>query len=118
MLLTLAHEGDSKQHARSLGAAAETTAGDAMGLDGLPMAAGAAAPPLASTHGPAAEALLEGAECDAETEDVAETSEPAAAAAAARVRPPRPSNWGTMTKNQKTNWRARHGKWSESLDTS
>ena len=74
-------------------------------------------PPPAPTHGPAAEALLEGAGYDTETEDAAGASE-AAAAAAARVRPPRPSNWGTMTKNQKTNWRARHGKWSESLDTS
>ena len=29
----------------------------------------------------------------------------AVAAAAARVRPPRPSNWGSMTKHQKMNWR-------------
>ena len=34
-----------------------------------------------TTHGPAAEALLEGDECDAETEDAAEASEAAAAAA-------------------------------------
>jgi len=45
----------------------------------------------------AAEALLEGAEYDAETEDVAGALE----AAAALVRPPRPTNWGAMTKKQK-----------------
>ena len=39
------------------------------------------APPGATTHGPAAEALIEGAEYDAETEDAAEASEAAAAAA-------------------------------------
>ena len=45
---------------------AEATAGEAMDLDGLSTAAPAAAPPRVTTHGPAAEALLEGAECDAE----------------------------------------------------
>jgi len=53
------------------------------------------APPGATTQGPAAEALLEGAAHDAETEDAAEALE---AAAAVRVKPPRPSNWSTMTK--------------------
>ena len=47
-------------------------------------------PLLAPTHGPAAETLHEGAEYDAETGDAAEAPE---AAAAAGVRPPRPSNW-------------------------
>ena len=78
-----------------------------MNLDGLSTAAGAAPSPGATTHGPAAEALLKGAEYDAETEDSAGASE-AAAAAVARVRPPRPSNWGAMTKKQKKNWH--HGK--------
>jgi len=44
-----------------------------------------------TAHGPAAEEFLEGAECDAETENAAGFSEEAAAAAG--VRPPRPSNW-------------------------
>ena len=74
-------------------------------LDGLSAAAGAAAPPLAPTHGPAAEALQEGAECDAETEDMAGASE---AAAAAGGWPPRPTNWESMSKNQKKTWR-KHG---------
>jgi len=52
-------------------------------------------------HGPAAEALLEGAEYDAETEDMAGASE---AAEAAGVRPPRPSNRSATTKKQKKNW--------------
>jgi len=42
-------------------------------------------------HGPAAEALLEGAEYGTETEDVAGSSD--AAAAAAGMLPPRPVNW-------------------------
>ena len=54
----------------------------------------------ATTQGPAAEALLEGAEYDAETEDGAEASEEAVAAAA-RVWPPRPSNWGDMSRRQR-----------------
>jgi len=41
-------------------------------------------------HGPAVEALLEGAEYGTETEDVAGSSD---AAAAARTRPPRPVDW-------------------------
>jgi len=32
----------------------------------------------------------------------------AAAAAEVEVRPPRPSNWGSMTKHQKKNWRRRN----------
>jgi len=64
----------------------------------------------ATTHGPAAEAPLDGAEYDAETEDAAEAPE-AETAAAARVRSPRPSNWGAITKTQKRHWFHRHGKW-------
>ena len=41
-------------------------------------------------HGPAAEALLEGAECGTETEDLAGSSD---VAAAAGMRPPRPVDW-------------------------
>jgi len=52
-------------------------------------------------HGPAAEALLEGTKYDAETEDMAGSSE---AAAAAGVRPPRPNNRSAPTKKQKKNW--------------
>jgi len=54
---TVAHEGDSQQHARSSRPTAEATAGEAMDLDDLSTAAAAAAPPRASTHGPAAEAV-------------------------------------------------------------
>jgi len=86
----VAHEGNSKQHARSSRAAAEATAGEAMDLDGLPTAAGAAASPGATMHGPAVEALLEGAEYDAETGGIVGSSE---AAAAAGTRPPRPVEW-------------------------
>ena len=82
----MAHEGNSKQHARSLWPAAEATAGGRMDLDGLSAAAGAAASPGAAMYGPAAEALLEGAEYVAETKDVMGSSD---AAAAAGVRPPR-----------------------------
>jgi len=53
--------------------------------------------PLAITHGPAAGFLYEGAECDVGMGNAAEAPE-ATAAAAAGVRPPRPANWGTMTK--------------------
>ena len=53
----------------------------------------------------AAEELLELAEYDAETEDAAEASE----AEAARGQPPRPSNWVSMSKNQKKTWR-KHGR--------
>jgi len=63
-----------------------------MDLDGLSTAAGAAASPGVTTHGPAAEVLLEGAECDAETEDTAGSSN---AAAAVGIRPPRPVDWAT-----------------------
>ena len=54
--------------------------------------------PLATTHGPAAEVLHEGAQCDVDMGNAAEASE---AAAAARVRPPRPADWGTMTRGQR-----------------
>jgi len=69
----VAHEGDNKQHdARSSRPAAEeAAAGEAMDLDGSSTAAGAAAPPGAPTHGPAADVALEGAEYDAETGDAA-----------------------------------------------
>jgi len=63
-----------------------------MGLDGLFTAAGAAASPGAAMYGPAAEALLEGVEYGSETEDVAGSSD---AAAAAGMRPPRTVDWAT-----------------------
>ena len=53
-------------------------------------------------HGPAAEALLEGAEYCAETEDVAGSLD---VAAAAEMQPPRPVDWGAMTKAQRETWR-------------
>jgi len=81
--------------------AAEATAGEAMDPDGLSTAVGAAAPPGAAMQRPAAEAHLKGAEYDAETEDMVESLE---AAAAAGVRSPRPSNRGAPTKKQKENW--------------
>ena len=71
------------------GAEAVATAAGGAAEDGT-----GAAP--ATTHGPAAEALLEEAEYDLETEGAVKASE---AAAAARVRPPRPNNWGAMTKD-------------------
>ena len=55
-----------------------------MGLGDLSTAAGAVASPGATMHGPAAEALLEGAENCAETKNVAGSSD----AAAAGMRPP------------------------------
>ena len=73
---------------------------------------GAPPPPRATTHGPAAGELQEGAEDDAEKGDAAEVSEAAAAAegaseaaaaaaAAARVRPLRLADWGTMTRGRR-----------------
>ena len=47
--------------------------------------------PPATTHGPAAEVLYEGAECDVDMGIAAEAS---AATAAAGVRPPRPAELG------------------------
>ena len=69
--------------------------GEAMGLDGLSIAVGVVASLGAAMHGPAAEALLEGAECGAETEDAAGSSDAAAFefAAAAGMQPPRPEGW-------------------------
>jgi len=61
-----------------------------MDLDGLSTAAGVAASPGANKHGPAAEALLEGAENGTETEDAAGSSD---AAAAAGMRPQGPVDW-------------------------
>ena len=104
---TLAHEGISKQHARSLGAAAEAMAGEAMDLDGISTAAAAAAPPRETTHGQATEALHEGAEYEAETGNAAETPK---AAAVARVRPPSPSNRGSMTRGQRQRWKQQGGR--------
>ena len=107
-----AHEGDSKQHARSFRPAAEATAGEAIDLDDLSTAAGAAPPPLAPTHGSAAETLHEGAEHDAETGNaVAAAAEAPVAADALGVRPPKPSYWGAMSGNQRKNWHMREGEW-------
>ena len=52
--------------------------------------------PLATTHGSAAEVLYEGAKFDVDMGNAAEALE-TTAAAAARVRPPRPVDLGTMT---------------------
>ena len=60
---------------------------------------GPGAPPV-TTHGPAAEVLYEGAECDVDMGNAAGASA-TTAAAAARVRPPRPVNWSTMTRGQR-----------------
>jgi len=80
-----------------------------MYLNGLSKAAaGAAAAPGTTTHGPAAEALLEEAEYDVETEGAAEA--PEAAAAATGVRPPRRSNWGDMSRRQRHKWKLRAGR--------
>jgi len=102
-----AHKGDSNQDARFSRPAAQAAAGKARDLAGLSTAAAAAAPPQATTHGPTAEALLEGEKYGAETEDAAEAS---GAAAAARLRPPRPADWVTMTRGQRKNWKKRGGK--------
>ena len=87
-------------------------AGAEANLDGFTTAVGAVALPGATTRGPAEEAPLEEAECGAEAGDAVEAPETAVAvaAAAARVRPPRPSNWGAMTKDQKRHWCKRGGK--------
>jgi len=82
---TVALYGDSERHAAS----ARATGGGPMDLDSFSTAAGAAAPPLAPTHGPAAGTLHEGAEYDMETGNAAEAP---VAAAAAGVRPPRPAD--------------------------
>jgi len=86
----VAQEGNSKLHIRSSWPAAEVTAGETVDLDGL-SAAGAAASPGAAMYGQPTEVLLEGAEYGAETEDVAGSSD---AAAAAGVRPQRLVDWG------------------------
>ena len=75
---------------------AGAAAGEAMELDGLSTVTGAVA--LAPTHEPAAETLDEAGEFDAETGDAPETP---VAAAAAGLRPPRPADWGTMTRGQR-----------------
>jgi len=69
---------------------------------------GPGAPP-ATTHGPSAEVLCEGAECDVGMGNAAEASE-AAAVAAAQVRPPRPADWGTMTRGQRKYWKRQGGR--------
>ena len=84
---------------------AGAAAGEAMELEGFSTVEGAAA--LAPTHVPAAEALDEAAEFDAETGDAPETP---VAAAAAGVRPPRPSNWGSMTRVQRRKWDQQGGR--------
>ena len=106
---TAAHKGGSMQHEQSSRPAAQATTGGAIDPDGFTTAVGAVEPPGATTHGPAAEALLEEAEYDAETEDAAVASE-AEAAAAALVRPPRPSNWGDMSRGQRQSWKPRAGR--------
>jgi len=62
------------------------------------MASGAATSPFAPTHEPAAQALDEEAELDA---DMGDAPEVPTAAAAAGVMPPRPSNWEAMTRGQR-----------------
>jgi len=91
--------------------AAETTAGEAIDLDGISTAAGAAASPGATTHGPSVEVLCEGAQCNVDMGNAAE-AQAATAAAAAGVRPPKSSNWSAMSKMQKRNWFQRHGEWN------
>jgi len=87
--------------------------GNASAEEAMTAAGGAAedgpGAPLATTHGPSAEVLYEGEECDVDIGNAAEPLE-ATAAAAAGVRPPRPSNWSTMTKDQKRRWCKRGGK--------
>ena len=77
---------------------------------GARMAAGAsetAGTLLKKWAGQAADALLKGAEYDdAETEDAAGASE----TAAARVRPPRPADWGTTKRSQRKYWKKRGGR--------
>jgi len=82
-----------------------TSAEEAMTAASRASEDGPEAPP-ATTHGPAAEMLYEGAECDVDMGNAAEASA-TTATAAARVRPPRPANWGTMTKP--SNWGAMSG---------
>ena len=60
--------------------------------------------PLATTHGPAVEVLNEGAECDVDRGNAAEAPE-ATAAETAGLRPPRPANWGKMTRGQRQCWK-------------
>jgi len=75
-----------------------------MDLDGLSTTAGAAAPTGPNMHKPPTDKVKEGAEYDTKTEDATGASE-SAAAAAARVRPPRPADWVAMTKAQRESWR-------------
>jgi len=79
-----------KQQKQSSRPAAQATAGGAMDLVSLSTAAGAATSTGAAMYGPAAGELLEEAEYDAETEDVAGSSD---VAAAAGMGPPRPVDW-------------------------
>jgi len=92
--------------AGAAGAAEDGQMGNASAEAAMTAAAGAAedrpGAPLAITHGPAAEVLYEGAECDVYMRNAAKAP---VAAAAAGMRPPRPSNWGSMTKHQKKTWR-------------
>jgi len=84
-------------------------AGAEANLDGFITAAGAVAPPGATIRGSAEEALLEGAEYGAEAEEAAKASE-AKVTAATRVRPPRPADWGDMSRRQQRNWKLRAGR--------
>jgi len=56
-----------------------------MNLDDLTTVIGAAVPPDATVHEPVAEALLEGAKYDAETEDAAEAAGGGGTSAAAKT---------------------------------
>jgi len=55
----------------------------------------------------AAAAEAAGVRYDAETENAAGSSD--VVAAAARVRPPRPADWGTMTRGQRQRWKQQGG---------
>ena len=102
-----ANEGNSNQHARLSRPTTQATAGEAIDLDGLSTAAGAAALPGVTMYGPAAEALLEGAEYGAETEGVAGSSDAAAAARMRRRRREcgRQDKWIGWQREQREQWK-------------
>ena len=80
--------------AGAAGAAKDWQMGNASAEEAV-MAAGGSAEdcpgaPLATTHGPAAEVLHEGAQCDV---DMGNAAEAPVVAAAAGMRTPRPSSW-------------------------
>ena len=84
-----------------MGAAESGQMGNASAEAAMTAAGGAAVDepgaPLATTHGPAAEVLYEGAECDVDMGNAAG----APVAEAMGVRPPRPSNWGSKPSTRK-----------------